>query len=77
MERDPRPSPATHGFLAGWTPRVEDRRCLEGILWILWRGAQRSELPRRYGSPSTGWRRPKPWEETGVLLKLWRTFLAN
>jgi transposase len=61
----------------GGRPRVEDRRCLEGILWILWTGAPWSELPRRYGSPSTCWRRLKQWEESGVLLKLWRAFLAQ
>jgi transposase len=61
----------------GGRPRVEDRRCLEGILWILWTGAQWSELPRRYGSPSTCWRRLKQWEETGALLTLWRAFLAQ
>jgi transposase len=61
----------------GGRPRVADRRCFEGILWILWTGAQWSELPRRYGSPSTCWRRLKQWEETGVLLKLWRAFLAQ
>ena len=61
----------------GGRPRVEDRRCVEGILWILWTGAQWSEWPRRYGSPSTCWRRLKQWEETGVLLKLWRVFLAQ
>ena len=61
----------------GGRPRIPDRRCFEGILWILWTGAQWSELPRRYGSPSTCWRRLKPWEETGVLLTLWRAFLAQ
>jgi transposase len=61
----------------GGRPRVEDRRCFEGILWMLWTGAQWSALPRRYGSPSTCWRRLKHWEETGVLLKLWRAFLAQ
>ena len=61
----------------GGRPRVEDRRCVEGILWILWTGSQWSELPRRYGSPSTCWRRLKQWEETGVLLQLWRAFLAQ
>ncbi len=61
----------------GGRPRIDDRRCLEGILWILWTGAQWSELPRRYGSPSTCWRRLKQWEETGVLLQLWRAFLAQ
>jgi transposase len=61
----------------GGRPRVDDRRCFEGILWILWTGAQWRELPRRYGSPSTCWRRLRPWEETGVLRKLWRAFLAQ
>ena len=61
----------------GGRPRVEDRRCFEGILWILWTGAPWSELPRRYGSPSTCWRRLTQWEETGVLLKLWRAVLAQ
>jgi transposase len=61
----------------GGRPRVDDRRCMEGILWILWTGSQWSELPRRYGSPSTCWRRLKQWEETGVLLQLWRAFLAQ
>jgi transposase len=69
--------PQAKASLRGGRPRVEDRRCFEGILWILWTGAQWSELPRRYGSPSTCWRRLKHWEETGVLLKLWRAFLAQ
>jgi transposase len=29
----------------GGRPGVDDRRCLEGILWILWTGAPWSELP--------------------------------
>ena len=53
----------------GGRPRLDDRRCLEGILWILWTGAPWSELPRRYGRPSTGWRRLTRWEEAGVLFK--------
>ena len=69
--------PQPKGSRQGGRPRVEDRRWFEGILWILWTGAQWSELPRRYGSPSTCWRRRKQWEETGVLLKLWRAFLAQ
>ena len=56
---------------------MDDRRCFAGILGILWTGAQWRELPRRYGSPSTCWRRLQQWEETGVLLKLWRAFLAQ
>lgn len=61
----------------GGRPRVDDRRCFEGILWILWTGAQWSELPRQYGSPSTCWRRLREWEDSGALLALWRAFLAQ
>src|SRR5215470_16173297 len=41
----------------GGRPRADPRRCFEGILWILWTGAPWSELPARYGSPTTCWRR--------------------
>ncbi|MDP6367937.1 MAG: hypothetical protein QF787_17730, partial [Nitrospinota bacterium] len=34
-------------------------------------------LPRRYGSPTTCWRRLREWEESGVLLEPWRAFLAD
>lgn len=61
----------------GGRPRVDDRRCFEGILWILWTGAQWSELPRQYGSPSTCRRRLREWEDGGALLALWRAFLAQ
>src|SRR5574337_147485 len=61
----------------GGRPRVDDRRGFEGILWILWTGAPWSELPKRYGSPTTCWRRLKAWEEQGVFFNLWRAFLAQ
>ena len=61
----------------GGRPRVDNRRCFEGILWILWTGAPWSEPPKRYASPTTCWRRLKQWEEEGTLLELWRAFLAE
>jgi len=61
----------------GGRPPISDRRCFEGILWILRTGAQWSELPKTYGSGSTCWRRLREWEENGILLKLWRVFLAD
>jgi len=59
----------------GGRPRADPRRCFEGILWILWTGAPWSELPARYGSPTTCWRRLRQWEDSGVLLALWRALL--
>ena len=55
-------------------PPVDDRKCFEGILWILWTGAPWSELPEIYGSKSIVQRRLKTWAETGVLLNLCRAF---
>jgi transposase len=56
---------------------VDDRKCFEGILWILWTGAQWATLPKKYGAKSTVHLRLKTWAESGVLEKLWRTFLAE
>ena len=61
----------------GGRPRADDRRCFEGILWILWTGAQWSELPRRYGPKSTVHDRLQRWTMEGTLEKLWRAFLAQ
>src|SRR5438067_6792345 len=59
----------------GGRPPLSDRQCFEGILWILWTGAPWSELPKRYGSKSTVYRRLKEGVEGDVLLKIWRAFL--
>lgn len=56
---------------------MDDRRCFEGILWILWTGAPWSEPPKRYGSPTACWRRLKAWKGQGVFLNLWRAFLVS
>jgi transposase len=59
----------------GGRPPTDDRKCFEGILWILWTGAPWSQLPERYGSKSAVHRRLSEWAESGVLLTLWRAFL--
>jgi len=60
----------------GGRPPVNDRKCFDGILWILWTGAPWKALPREYGSATTCWRRLRQWEEDGTLLELWRAFLG-
>ena len=58
-------------------PWAENRRVLEGILWVLKTGARWRDLPKEYPSPSTCWRRLRQWEEHEVWLKVWRQFLAE
>jgi transposase len=58
-------------------PWIENRRVLEGILWILRSGARWQDLPEKYPHPSTFWRRLRDWEEQGVWLKVWRAFLSE
>lgn len=59
----------------GGRPPADDRVCLEGILWVLRSGARWRDLPERYPSPSTCWRRLVEWEGEGVFVKIWHAFL--
>jgi len=68
---NPSPSPE------GGRPRADSRACLEGVLWVLRTGAQWKELPERYPSYSTCWRRHKEWTESGVLVEAWRRLVEK
>ena len=65
------PQPARTG-----RPRANDRRTLEGILYILITGCRWQDLPREYGAPTTVWRRLKRWGEAGVWERIWRAALS-
>ena len=56
-------------------PRADDRRTLNGILWVLRSGARWKDLPKEYGSRSTCHRRLQEWQEQGVGEHLWLIFL--
>ena len=60
----------------GGRPARNNRDVLEGILWVLRTGARWKDLPERYPSPSTFWRRLQLWEDQGVWLDVWRKFLS-
>lgn len=62
---------------AGGRPRVLPRECLEGILWVLYTGARWKDLPERYPSPATCWRRLKEWTEAGIWLAAWTRLLRE
>lgn len=48
-------------------PRVSDRRCFAGLLWIAWHRAAWKQLPAKYGSAVTVWRRVRQWRELNAL----------
>ncbi|MEW6482417.1 MAG: IS5 family transposase [bacterium] len=58
-------------------PWKNNREVLEGILWVLRTGARWKDLPEKYPSPSTCWRRLNLWEEKGIWLKIWRKFISQ
>jgi transposase len=61
-----------------WTgrPRADDRRTIEGILYLLITGCRWQDLPREYGAPTTVWRRLRRWGEAGIWERIWRAALA-
>ena len=66
--------PQLRGGKQGGRPWSDNRKILEGILWVARNGARWQDLPSEYPSPSTCWRRLRDWEEQDVRLMIWRTF---
>ena len=62
---------------AGGRPPVPPRQCLEGVLWVLVSGARWQDLPERYPSPATCWRRLKAWTEAGIFREAWLRLLKE
>jgi transposase len=69
--------PKHHVGRQGGRPWVDDRACLEGILWVLRTGARWRDLPDAYPSPATCWRRLSVWARAEVWLDIWRAFLGE
>ncbi|MEV4731849.1 IS5 family transposase [Saccharopolyspora sp. NPDC049426] len=57
--------------------RLDDRKALQGILFVLYTGIQWEFLPQElgYGSGSTCWRRLAEWQRAGVWERLQRALL--
>lgn len=47
-------------------PRVDDRRVLNGIFWVLRSGSPWRDLPERYGPHTTRYNRLRRWSRAGV-----------
>ncbi|BAV50213.1 ISBm1, transposase orfA [Mesorhizobium loti] len=54
----------------GGMPRVDDRRVLNGIFWVLRSGAPWRDLPERYGPRTTCYNRFARWRKAGVWDRL-------
>jgi transposase len=59
--------------------RLDDRRTLAGILFVLRTGIAWQQLPQElgYGSGMTCWRRLKEWQQAGVFHALHERLLAK
>jgi transposase/heme-degrading monooxygenase HmoA len=58
-------------------PRADDRRTLDGILYVLRTGCRWHDLPTQYGSAVTCWRRFQRWEREGTWERIWRALFAT
>lgn len=69
--------PAEPSKPLGGRPRVSDRACLTGILFVLKTGTPWEYLPQEMncGCGMTCWRRLRDWETAGVWQKIWNLLL--
>jgi transposase len=69
--------PARPAHPKGGRPWVDDRACLEGILWVLRTGARWRDIPVDLPSPATCWRRLQEWAGEGCLDDVQAAVLAE
>lgn len=64
--------PLSHGV-----PRVDDRRVISGIIYVLKNGLQWKDAPRDYGPHKTLYNRFRRWAELGVFDRVFSNLAAN
>jgi predicted DNA-binding transcriptional regulator YafY len=58
-------------------PRANDRKVINGILWVLQNNAKWNSIPRRYGACSTCYTRLQKWCERGVWERIREAMAAS
>ena len=58
-------------------PRVDDRRVLNGIFYVLRTGSPWRDLPERYGPYTTVYNRFNRWAKAGVWLRVFEVLAAR
>jgi transposase len=58
-------------------PRADDRKTINGILYVLVTGCRWMDMPVRYGSYKTAWRRLKDWNREGVWASILEALMAE
>ena len=61
----------------GGRPRMEDRKALDAVFYVLRTGCQWKALPRSLGASSTVHDRFQGWVEQGVFLLMWELGLKE
>ena len=59
------------------SPRADDRRIFNGLIYLARTGSQWCALPAEYGPKSTAYDRYREWLEYGCLEKVWATLLQQ
>jgi transposase len=55
--------------------RANDRKTINGVLYVLVTGCTWNDMPKRYGSGVTAWRRLKRWSEDGTWKRIHNVIL--
>lgn len=58
-------------------PRVDDRRVLDGVFYVLRTGAPWRDLPERYGPHTTIYNRFNRWAKAGVWVAVFEALAAR
>lgn len=57
-------------------PRANDRVIINGILYVLITGCRWMDMPLKYGSYKTAWKRLKKWQEEGVWNRIFKVLAS-